>query len=179
MYVIVHRDYTSSSEPIIKIFDDHIEFFNPGKLLGGLSIEQLLIGNYTSSIRNKQIASLFKDAGLIERYGSGIKRILESFSLYKLSPPLFEELQEGVRVIVCQTTYKTPHKTPHKTPQKESLRERILVLIKENPSLSQQEISEVLGISFHTVREYFSKLKKEQKIKREGGRKSGQWVICE
>ena len=80
--MIVHRDYTSASESSVKIFDDHIEFYNPGKLSGGLSVQQLLSSNYTSSIRNKQIATLFKNAGLIERYGSGIKRVLESFALY-------------------------------------------------------------------------------------------------
>ena len=55
----------------------------------------ILTGNYTSSIRNKQVATLFKEAGLIERYGSGIKRILESFAEYDLESPVFEELQEG------------------------------------------------------------------------------------
>ena len=45
--------------------------------------------------------------------------------------------------------------------------------------MSQQEVSESLGISFHTVREYFRKLKDEQRINRKGGRKSGQWEICE
>jgi ATP-dependent DNA helicase RecG len=104
--MIVHRDYTSSSESTIKIFDDHIEFYNPGSLPGGLSVEQLLTGNYTSFIRNKQIATLFKEAGLIERYGSGIKRILESFIKYDLRVPLFEELQKGFQVIVRQTTQK-------------------------------------------------------------------------
>lgn len=35
--MIVHRDYTSSSEAIIKIFDDHIEFYNPRQGNTGIS----------------------------------------------------------------------------------------------------------------------------------------------
>lgn len=35
---IVHRDYSNSSDSVIKIFDDKIEFFNPGRLLGSLTI---------------------------------------------------------------------------------------------------------------------------------------------
>ena len=31
--MIVHRDYRSASESCVKIFDDRIEFFNPGKLM--------------------------------------------------------------------------------------------------------------------------------------------------
>jgi len=57
--MIVHRDYMSSSDSMIRIFDDRIEFFNPGCLMAGLSIEQLVRGNYVSAIRNKQIATLF------------------------------------------------------------------------------------------------------------------------
>jgi len=80
--MIVHRDYMSSNDSIIKIFDDGIDFFNPGKLPDGLTVEQLISGKYSSSIRNKQIASVFKEAGIIEKYGSGIKRVLEAFQGY-------------------------------------------------------------------------------------------------
>ena len=31
--MIVHRDYMSSSDSMIRIFDDRIEFFNPGRLM--------------------------------------------------------------------------------------------------------------------------------------------------
>jgi predicted HTH transcriptional regulator len=41
-------------------------------------------GNYISAIRNKQIATLFKEAGIIEKYGSGIKRIIEAIRLYRM-----------------------------------------------------------------------------------------------
>ena len=84
--MIVHRDYMSSSDSMIRIFDDRIEFFNPGRLMAGLSIEQLVRGNYVSAIRNKQIATLFKEAGIIEKYGSGIKRVLFGGQISNLSP---------------------------------------------------------------------------------------------
>jgi ATP-dependent DNA helicase RecG len=64
--MIVHRDYRDSSHSIIKIFDDRIEFFNPGKLYGDLTIAGLLSGNYTSQTRNKLIAKSFKEIGLVE-----------------------------------------------------------------------------------------------------------------
>ncbi|MBL0709653.1 MAG: putative DNA binding domain-containing protein [Colwellia sp.] len=38
--MIVHRDYRDSSDSVIKIFDDRIEFFNPGDLYDNLTIEQ-------------------------------------------------------------------------------------------------------------------------------------------
>ena len=51
--MIVHRDYRDSSGSVIKIFDNRIEFFNPGKLYGGITITDLLSGNYTSKSRYK------------------------------------------------------------------------------------------------------------------------------
>ncbi|HLT86281.1 MAG TPA: RNA-binding domain-containing protein, partial [Sphingobacterium sp.] len=73
--MIVHRDYRDSSGSVIKIFDNRIEFYNPGKLFGGITIDDLVTGNYSSKSRNKLIAKAFKEVGLIERYGSGIHRV--------------------------------------------------------------------------------------------------------
>jgi len=42
-----------------------------------VSIADLLSGQYVSQARNKKIAATFKEAQLIEKYGSGIKRIQE------------------------------------------------------------------------------------------------------
>lgn len=70
---IIHRDYTSSSDSIVKIFDDRIEIYNPGRLPAGLTVEKLLKGDYRSSVRNRKIADMFKEVGLVEKYGSGIK----------------------------------------------------------------------------------------------------------
>ena len=67
--MIVHRDYRSSNDSTIKIFDDRIEFFNPGKLLDDLTVEKIKTGKYKSYLRNKQVASIFKELELIEKYG--------------------------------------------------------------------------------------------------------------
>jgi len=58
--MIVLRDYRESSASIIKIFDDRIEFYIPGKLYGGITSDDLLTGNYTSKSRNKLIAKVCK-----------------------------------------------------------------------------------------------------------------------
>ena len=57
--MVVHRDYRDSSASIIKIFDSRIEFYNPGKLYGGITVQDLLTGNYVSKSRNKLIAKAF------------------------------------------------------------------------------------------------------------------------
>jgi ATP-dependent DNA helicase RecG len=65
--MIVHRDYTSASDSVVKIFDDRIEFFNTGRLSETIKIENLFTGNYVSETRNKQISLIFKELGWIEK----------------------------------------------------------------------------------------------------------------
>ena len=177
--MVAHRDYMHAGDSIVKIFDERIEFFNPGRLPQGITVENLIAGNYTSAIRNKQIALIFKEVGLVEKYGSGIKRIIKAFNEDGLPMPCFEEFQHGFRVTVFKTPQKTLQKTPQKTPQRESLSDRIIQLIVEEPHITQKEAGERLGISFDTAREYFARLKKSGRLKRVGGRRTGYWQVTD
>jgi ATP-dependent DNA helicase RecG len=73
--MIIHRDYSSSSDSVVKIYNNKIEFYNPGKLPDDITVEDLLSNNYKSTPRNKSIADFFKTLGWIEKYGSGISRV--------------------------------------------------------------------------------------------------------
>lgn len=60
---------------MIKIFDNHIRFDNPGSLMGGLQVEDLLKGDYAAMHRNKLLAESFYLHGDIEKFGTGFFRI--------------------------------------------------------------------------------------------------------
>ncbi|HBN25991.1 MAG TPA: ATP-dependent DNA helicase, partial [Desulfobacteraceae bacterium] len=79
---VVHRDYANSSDIQIKIFDDRITIFSPGKLYGGLTIEEIKTDSYQSHIRNKLIAEAFYLTKNIEKYGSGFIRIRKELEAY-------------------------------------------------------------------------------------------------
>ena len=102
--MIIHRDYTSDYHSIIKIFDDYMEFYNPGALPDDLSIKQLLSNEYISRPRNRQIAELFKDAGMFEEYGCGIRQIYTAFTDHGLRPPEFIKLPGRLIVRVFRDT---------------------------------------------------------------------------
>ena len=167
--MIVHRDYMSSNDSIIKIFDDGIEFFNPGKLPDGLTIEELIRGKYSSSIRNKQIAFVFKEAGIIEKYGSGIKRALEAFQEYGLAQPIFEEIQNGFKVAVSKTTQKTTQKT--------KTRDKILEILHTSPNMTREELADVLGKSPNTIKGHIARLKTDGRLERIGSDRDGYWRV--
>jgi ATP-dependent DNA helicase RecG len=153
----------------IRIFDDRIEFFNPGRLMAGLTTEQLVRGSYVSAIRNKQIATIFKEAGIIEKYGSGIKRVLEFSRLYGLKDPLFEEMQDGFMATIFKTTQKTTQKT--------STKEQILAMLRENPNLTRSELAALSGKSQNTIKGHLAALKSEKRLERIGSDRDGHWRV--
>ncbi|WP_443943445.1 ATP-binding protein [Pedobacter sp. AW1-32] len=73
----VHNDYTTEVPPKFELFDDRIEITSTGSLPDGLSQEEFFEG--FSVPRNKEIMRIYKDLDLVERLGSGIPRILESY----------------------------------------------------------------------------------------------------
>ena len=101
--MIVHRDYRAKSESTIKIFSDHILFYNPGQLPDGITIEQLRHNNYVSKPYNKQVAKIFKEMGEIERFGTGVKRVCDMFVDYGLPKPEWTLMADGLAVKVYAT----------------------------------------------------------------------------
>ena len=89
--MLIHRDYCAAGQNTIKIFDDRIEFSNPGGLPSGLTVDDLLSDNYRSRPRNPRIAELFRSCGMIEQYGSGIKRILAACERHRGIKATFED----------------------------------------------------------------------------------------
>lgn len=75
---VVHRDYDYSGSIIINIYSDRMEFISLGGLVKGLTL--LDIKNGVSQPRNVVIANIFYRLELIESYGTGIQKILESYA---------------------------------------------------------------------------------------------------
>lgn len=95
---IVHRDYFDNTSPIqIKIFKDWLWFYNPGKLVDDLTVESLKT-SHPSKTRNPLIASIFYRAGFIEKFGSGIDRIMNSCRKEIVPQPEFLEECGGFSV---------------------------------------------------------------------------------
>ena len=72
---ICHRDYGIANDIQIKIFEDHLRVWNPGRLPFDMPMSLLMDPDHSSRPRNRIIAQVFYDMKLIERYGSGIDRI--------------------------------------------------------------------------------------------------------
>ncbi|MDR1129940.1 MAG: putative DNA binding domain-containing protein [Prevotellaceae bacterium] len=176
--MIIHRDYRLPYDSIVKIFDNKIEFYNPGKLPESMDIDDLFSGNYKSTPRNRKVADFFKNLGWIEKYGSGIGRIRAYFKEAKLPEPEFRLISEGFQVTVFlpenaakKTTRKTTQKTTRKTTRE------ILQAIKQKPEITRSELSEIVGISEDGIKWNLANLKTRGVIERIGADKGGYWKI--
>ena len=65
--------------------------------------------NGHSKIRNKGIANIFSQMGLVEAWGSGIKRILNAAEEYGLPKPRFQEFDNMFRVELFRVNPITDH----------------------------------------------------------------------
>ena len=82
-----HRNLLDESCIQVAVYDDRLEVTSPGGLYNGLTYEEVMNGH--SKIRNKGIANIFSQMGLVEAWGSGIKRILNAAEEYGLPKPRF------------------------------------------------------------------------------------------
>jgi ATP-dependent DNA helicase RecG len=144
---LIHRDYMDTAEIQIKIYDDRIWFWNPGKLREGLTVE-MLKGDHYSKPRNKLIAMVFYYAGLIEKWGTGTKRIVELCKKQRLPEPEFKEFGDGFSV----TFHKDIHNEEYL--RKVGLNDRqikAVLYVKEKGKITNKEYQEINKVSKPTA----------------------------
>lgn len=82
--VLVHRDYAYSASTLISLFDNRIEFISVGGLVKGITFSDMMLG--ISVTRNERLANIFYRLTLIEAYGTGVPKILNSYKGYTMQP---------------------------------------------------------------------------------------------
>jgi ATP-dependent DNA helicase RecG len=86
---LAHRDWALEGAKIrLFIFDDRLEIWSPGRLPPPITLERL---GYDQFSRNRLIARVLVERGLIEEVGLGIRRIREEMSDLGLPEPEFRE----------------------------------------------------------------------------------------
>ena len=89
---LIHRDYLElGSEVHVDIYDDRMEITSPGGMPSGHCVQELDARQVTSKRRNPVIADLFQRLDLMERRGSGFKKILDAYA--------FESEKRGETVV--------------------------------------------------------------------------------
>lgn len=103
---IIHRDYQIiGSEIHIDMYDNRLEIISPGGMIDGSIIQNLDITKISSMRRNRVISDIFNRLHFMERRGSGLVRIVESYNDYHIKPT-FNSDTSFFKVIFPNKNYK-------------------------------------------------------------------------
>ena len=114
---------------------------------------------------------------LIERYGSGIRRILDACEATDLPKPLFENFSGGFRIKFMLPVKSTATNSPPHVPINVPINKRIFDLIKEKSGVQRKEMASMLNVTEKTISRYVSELVLAKKIEHRGSRKTGGYYI--
>lgn len=106
---IIHRDYSVNDEVHIRIFDNRIEVFSPGKLPGYVTAENILNERFARNPKIVRILNKFPDAPNKD-IGEGLNTTFEKMRELRLRDPKIAETEAGVMVTLFHELLASPEK---------------------------------------------------------------------
>lgn len=95
---VAHADYSLTGMRIrVAIYADRMEIDSPGMLPFGMTLDDLKAG--VSRSRNRVIARVLRELGLLEEWGSGYRRVVEDCRAGGYPMPDWEERGPALRVV--------------------------------------------------------------------------------
>ena len=192
---VIHRSYLEPNDIQVALYNNRLEITSPGMLLSGVNVKRMKEGY--SKLRNRAIASVFAYVNIIEKWGSGIPRIMNEIREYGLQEPEFIIFENYFRVNIYRKNYNTTQSTQGSTQnrinttqdisKKEKLDVKnltetdktIINTIINNPEMSQKQIADNLNWTVNKVKYYMKKFKQKNILKYEGTSQNGKWEIQE
>ncbi len=195
---LIHRDYSViGSEVHIDIYDDRLEIYSPGGMYDGTFVQDLNPLNVSSTRRNPIIADVFARMNLMERRGSGLRKIIEAYKAeenYKEAlNPEFNSTESSFTTILKNLNYVTQNdgqsegqnegenegQNDGKKLKPKDRRNTIVKLMKENSNITTIELSHILMVSVSTIERDLKVLTDEKVIEYVGSAKDGYWEVIE
>jgi len=164
---LVHRTWDVNANIRVLMYSDKIEVFSPGGLPMGLSRDEYLNG-YISSLRNPIIANVFFRLNIIEMFGTGIRRIKESYFDIK-HKPVFETTENSIVTILPSITKKVDLSSDEKI---------IVELLSYGIRLASSELVNKTGYSKDKIVRLVNLLIEKKYVEKEGlGRGTRYYLI--
>ncbi|MDY0208192.1 MAG: ATP-binding protein [Pseudomonas sp.] len=175
---VVHKDYARATAIQISVYPDKLMIWNPGQLPENWTLDKLM-SKHASCPFNPDIANTFFRAGLIESWGRGIERMIDTcrqgnypVPKWQLEPGglwvIFEFSKEHVRPLVEQNV-----QIGGVIGGVNSLFDFIQV----NPGLSAKAISDKLNVPQRTIERWIKSLREREQIEFRGAPKTGGYFI--
>ncbi|HGD5916022.1 TPA: ATP-binding protein [Streptococcus agalactiae] len=193
---LIHRDYSViGSEVHVEIYDDRLEIYSPGGMYDGTFIQDINPLDVSSSRRNPIIADVFARMDLMERRGSGLRKIIEAYEAeenYKKElKPEFKSTESSFTTILKNLNYDTQNdgqsegqnegknegQNDGKKLKPKDRRNKIVKLMKENSNITTIELSHILLVSVSTIERDLKILTDKKTIEYIGSAKDGYWKV--
>ncbi len=204
-----HRDWRDPDFVQVAVFKDRLEIRSPGKLYGGLTVDEIRQGN-VSSRRNPKIADLLRRIHLVEAWGRGVPLILENapdasfieigglFITRFKRPSALEAAAEASAKTGMETGGEntgTSRETGIEIPETSretgteaaspdalaglSTARKILLHLQSEPANTAKNLAQKVGITEKGVRYHLEQLKKQGKLRHVGPTKGGYWEVID
>ena len=181
----IHRDYTvMGSEVHLDIYNDRLTVTSPVGMYNGMLIQDLDIKDVSSERRNPILANVMAQLDYMEKRGSGLTRICnetKALEGYRDElKPKFKSTPTQFQTIIFASS-DTPNVGEYDGDMSETKlterQQKILNLIKESPTITGKQMSEILSVSQRTIERDLSVLQKLDVLKREGKDNDGVWIV--
>ncbi|MGF3196306.1 HTH domain-containing protein, partial [Facklamia sp. P13055] len=178
---LAHRDY-SSGFPAKMIIDDEKILVENSNLAHGLGV--LDIKRFKPFPKNPPISKVFREIGIADELGSGMRNTYKYAKLYSGAEPVFEEGDIFKTIIPLKeiATKKVGgetvvHGDAHDVVQyKEDLIDFIIDKIRANNKITRKEIAEQAGVSEKTIER---RIKEIENLRYIGSGNNGYWELDE
>ncbi len=179
--ILAHRDYSNAYTAKLVIEKDKM-FTENSNLPHGHG--ELHLNRFEPFPKNPPISKVFREIGLADELGSGMRNTNKYTKLYSGGTPIFEEgnifritiPMEGVAQLQVGPGDWETSKEMTKEMTKE-IEWKIIEIISANPEISAEEMARNLGMSIDKIRYRIKKMKKAHQIEHTGSTKKGRWIV--
>jgi ATP-dependent DNA helicase RecG len=170
---ICHRSYYDRGAVImVEIYDDRVEINNPGGLISAITQQEFGTKSFS---RNPLIFGLMQRIELVEKVGSGIKRMRDAMKEANLEEPKFE--MGGFFTVVLYRPMVFEKWLEGWALQLTIPMTKMLLAMHNKERITKAQLSDILGQSKTSVDNIINKLRTLGLIVREGPDKGGRWLI--
>lgn len=167
---LVHRDYSYSGSTLINIYNNRMEFVSIGGLVKGITINDIMLG--ISQPRNDKLAAIFYRLKLIEAYGTGIIKIMDSYRHYGTQPIL--KVSDHAFVISIPNMNDINVNELRSLSSQEKI---ILEYLQSHSEISRKTTEQLLDIGQTTAGKLLKTMSQKKLIKAIGSGKNIKYVI--
>lgn len=161
---LCHRDWNLQGSLVrIQVFNDRIEWISPGGLPEGVKVTAL---RDTQVSRNRVLARLLYEAGVVERFGLGLDTVLDTLQEEGHPAPEMIDLGHSFIVRVFGKPISADLTATRKLPPSASLTQRQLRLLNilSSDEHSATDLAEAIGESKWTILRELNALVEQQLV---------------